>query len=199
MPLNSNKANLERLFIQTPELPSDHWAISGSHTVGLSEGIKCSALVTGLPNIRAYFVESVSVLGRILRIASLERSGRSITSKDIDNTTGLWLGRKDFGKLEDIERLERMAGSISRGLLMLLNALPSHPPENKFPQAPSLAKNGKRVYLSTNLTTQLYIEMWRLSLSKRVNSAKRHLVIMQDLPASNNFEPSVLFDPLLVV
>ncbi|KAI4593066.1 hypothetical protein KJ359_010153 [Pestalotiopsis sp. 9143b] len=103
----------------------------------LSEAIKFAAFVAGLSGIRSYFIESSTAVGSILRSLRAERVGHAtLTTQTMDDSVRLWLGRKGLGDSKDVEKLEEIAGSLSRGLLMLLHVLPRAPIEKKSPAAP---------------------------------------------------------------
>jgi hypothetical protein len=73
-------------------------------------------------------MESSTVLATILRQAENEKQGASkMTLNELDTGVLIWLARKGFTEHDDIRQLERLAGSLSRGLLMLLHALPKRP------------------------------------------------------------------------
>ncbi|KAL3475238.1 hypothetical protein BJX99DRAFT_271176 [Aspergillus californicus] len=125
-----------RLYLRAPTLPSEAWSTSARHSVKLSEIIRFAVNMVGLTRIRPYFVESSGVVGYILRRARAERLGSPpMTSKTISEGIRLWLGRKGISKLEDIREIEKHGGTLIRGLLMVLSALPRRNKERR-PQRP---------------------------------------------------------------
>ncbi|RDK36964.1 hypothetical protein M752DRAFT_322002 [Aspergillus phoenicis ATCC 13157] len=84
--------------------------------------------------IRPFFCENSSVVGYILRQARKERlGGEALTADTVDEGVRLWLARRNMGKAEDIKEIEKIGGSLTRGLLMVLKFLPRRPKsdENK--------------------------------------------------------------------
>ncbi|KAL4788327.1 hypothetical protein BJX76DRAFT_353354 [Aspergillus varians] len=125
MYLQCTAENQYRMYVRTPALPSETWSTSVGHSARLNEAIKFSVNMVGLRGIRPYFVESTSAVGYILRCARAERLGEEpMTSKTIDDGIRLWLHRKGIPELEDIQEIERLGGTLIRGLLMVLQALP---------------------------------------------------------------------------
>ncbi|KAJ3566063.1 hypothetical protein NPX13_g7276 [Xylaria arbuscula] len=113
-----------RLLISSPELPAD---------VGVPDMITCSKIsellrlvvsLTGLKEIRPYFIETTSVFRQIFRGMVHERRGLpAMTSDNIPEGIRLWLHRKGMGSLEHIRKIESIAGSLNWGLLMVVGAL----------------------------------------------------------------------------
>ncbi|KGO50967.1 hypothetical protein PEX1_083610 [Penicillium expansum] len=92
----------------------------------LSSGIRFAVGLLSLQKeaTRAYAVETVGLVGTILGYARDERLGREkITTKTVGGPVLLWLNQKDLA-IEGLKRIETLAGSLSRGLLMILHYLP---------------------------------------------------------------------------
>jgi len=116
-----------RLCIRCPELPSRSWSCSLEHQVQLSEAIKLAIMLTNTKAIRPYFVEGAGVLSWILCRARAERVDPHfprLTTETLDPGLRLWLARKGLKTDQDIRDIERSGGSLIRGLLMVLHALP---------------------------------------------------------------------------
>ncbi|KAL7946633.1 hypothetical protein V8C42DRAFT_318396 [Trichoderma barbatum] len=113
-----------RLLIRCPELSSNVWSASMFHTSRLSDVMRFVTKIANLENIRPYFVESSSVLGFILSQAKKERLGHpKMTTGTIDQGIRFWMARKGFSDIQDIHKLEELAGSLTLGLIIMLHAL----------------------------------------------------------------------------
>lgn len=125
-----------RMCICCPELPAQDWSVNVEHACKLSEVLKFAVLVTRTRNVMPYFLESSTALGAILRQAQKEKMGLpKITFDTINRGLLAWLARKGFSDPKDIRELERRAGSLCQGLLMLLHVLPRCPvPRSEPPQ-----------------------------------------------------------------
>jgi hypothetical protein len=67
------------------------------------------------------------VIRFILGQARRERLGEvPMTAETVDEGIKLWLSRKGLGEKEDLEKIEQLGGTLTRGLLMVLHALPRH-------------------------------------------------------------------------
>ncbi|PYH32792.1 uncharacterized protein BO87DRAFT_377867 [Aspergillus neoniger CBS 115656] len=111
-----------RLFICCPPLPAEIWSVSAIHSIKISEALRFA--VNFIPSlkhdIRPFFCENSSIVGYILRHARKERlGGEALTADTVDEGVQLWLARKNMAKLEDIREIERIGGSLTRGLLMV--------------------------------------------------------------------------------
>lgn len=123
---NTSKAS--RLFIVSPGLPAKTWSLPYLQTAKVCELIKFVSLVTNTKGITAYFIENASVLHIILKQRQREKDGAAkMTVDNIHSALYSWLCRKGFGDLEDIRRLEEIAGSLMQGLCILLHVLPRKP------------------------------------------------------------------------
>ncbi|KAB8261064.1 hypothetical protein BDV32DRAFT_137719 [Aspergillus pseudonomiae] len=133
-----------RLYIRCPELPAEVWSINPIHAARLSDVVRFATRVLGITDIRPYFVESSSIVGYILSQARKERLGGHImTTDDLDAGIKLWLIRKGIGDDDDIREIETIAGSLVRGLLMLLHALPRRENAVQTPIRPPLPDIGR--------------------------------------------------------
>lgn len=95
------------------------------HSARLSEVLQFALNIAGMTGIRPYFIESSSVVGSILCQTRKERLGEAaITIDTLDTDIRLWLARKVFGEDDDIDKIQILGGSLTRGLLMVLHALP---------------------------------------------------------------------------
>lgn len=117
-----------RLFVCGPQLPSQIWSVSVKHAATVSEIIKFSSLVSKVGGIRPYFFEGCSALSLIVRQREREKRGSpEMTTETIDEGLYLWLSRKGFSNRDDIAKLESIAGSLTKGLIVLAHVLPRRP------------------------------------------------------------------------
>ncbi|PYH29585.1 uncharacterized protein BO87DRAFT_410362 [Aspergillus neoniger CBS 115656] len=78
-------------------------------------GPQSEKLIRAIYDIRPFFCENSRVIGYILRQARKERlGGEPLTANTVDEA-------------EDIKEIEKIAGSLTRGLLMVLKFLPRRP------------------------------------------------------------------------
>lgn len=113
-----------RLYIRCPELPAGPESIKLDKALCLGELLKFVASLTGLKNIKPYFMESSSVLVTIIRQRQIENSGGGkITLDDLEPGLNCWLARKGFNE-RDMKELEQLAGGMVQGLIILLRILP---------------------------------------------------------------------------
>ncbi|OAA81346.1 hypothetical protein LEL_00891 [Akanthomyces lecanii RCEF 1005] len=90
--------------------------------------IKFAVLQTATPSIEDGGYERTIMLHCILEQARFEiRGGVQLTSENIDIGLKAWLHRKGIVDGSDIKAIETAAGSLTRGLLMLLRILPRRP------------------------------------------------------------------------
>ena len=124
--LGNNIASTEiRLYIRCPVLPSQVWCVNTAHSVRLSEILRFAVNILGMTEIRPYFVESSSVVGSILCQTRKEKLGAPVMTTDtLDPGIRLWLRRKGVGDEEDIRKIEVLGGSLMRGLMIVMHALP---------------------------------------------------------------------------
>jgi hypothetical protein len=79
-----------------------------------------------LKEIRPYSVQTLSIIGTILSWARAERLHKdSVTVDTMDVDVQLWLARKGIDQ-NHLKEIEQLAGSLARGLLMILHSLPRH-------------------------------------------------------------------------
>lgn len=142
--------NPKRILIRCPPIPCEIWSKIGAESTQIAEGIRFAISLLGLQKegLRPYSLETTSIIGVILRHARCERLGREkMTLKTVETPLLLWLQRKGL-TTQALERVEKLAGSLSRGLLMILHALPrkTHP-SLKRPMDPETRaiKNAERV------------------------------------------------------
>lgn len=84
--------------------------------------------MTNTSGITANFIENASALHTILKQRQREKDGaEKMTVENIDSALYSWLCRKGFDDLENIRKLEEIAGSLMQGLCILLHVLPRKP------------------------------------------------------------------------
>ncbi|QKX64287.1 uncharacterized protein TRUGW13939_11460 [Talaromyces rugulosus] len=112
-----------RLFIQCPALPSKIWSRTGTDSTKISEAIRCAISLLRLEGIRPYSLETHSIVGTILTWRRHEKMGKPpITVDKMDLFVALWVARKGIDK-DTLTKIEQLAGSLPRALLMILHAL----------------------------------------------------------------------------
>ncbi|RAK90633.1 hypothetical protein BO79DRAFT_262415 [Aspergillus costaricaensis CBS 115574] len=138
-----------RLFICCPPLPAEIWSVSTRHSIKISEALRFA--VNFIPSLN-------SVIGYILRQARKERlGGEALTADTVNEGVRLWLARRNMGQTEDIKEIEKIAGSLTRGLLMVLKFLPRRPKSDgneskeRSPQPSRRATERVRVHESFNV------------------------------------------------
>ncbi|KFA79846.1 hypothetical protein S40288_11428 [Stachybotrys chartarum IBT 40288] len=75
-----------------------------------------------------YFIEASTVYGKIFRQLRAEDKTKDgscprMTAQNVDTDILYWLSRKGISQPEDIQDIERLGGTLARGLLMVLHAL----------------------------------------------------------------------------
>ncbi|KFA72307.1 hypothetical protein S40288_02447 [Stachybotrys chartarum IBT 40288] len=131
-------AGSSRLYIVCPELPVRNSTLPWPLARRLDIIIKFAAFITKTEGIISGIFESTSSLARILRQAQAEARGGTVwTAESLDINTRAWLIRKGFTEDDDIARLQQAAGgSLTRGISMLLHALPRRPYKISVKTAP---------------------------------------------------------------
>ncbi|KAB8210838.1 hypothetical protein BDV34DRAFT_220017 [Aspergillus parasiticus] len=174
----------KRLYIRCPELPAEIWSIKPTHAARLSDVVRFSTSLLNITDIRPYFVESSSIVGYILCQARKERLGGHImTTDDLDTGVRLWLTRKGIGEDADIREIETIAGSLVRGLLMLLHALPRRKdgvPTPKRPPFPDIGRERTRVH--ENFDAASYKKIKELVHDRVATRDKLYLERLSSLP-----------------
>jgi hypothetical protein len=86
----------------------------------LTEAIKFAAKLANV-RVRAIFIESRSMLGYVICLFHKEKDplAKKVTAYTLDSFALQWLQEREFKDLEDVIKLERLAGSLSHGLLIL--------------------------------------------------------------------------------
>ncbi|KAL1859594.1 hypothetical protein VTK73DRAFT_7567 [Phialemonium thermophilum] len=125
----SGKDGFQRLFLSCPQLPMKSWTIDGIYAAKICEILKFAAVATNLQEyITPYFLESSTAISAIVRQRALEKKGfPKMTTDTLTPGLKVWLARKGFLEDSDIRKLEELAGSLIRGLLVLLYVLPRRP------------------------------------------------------------------------
>lgn len=118
-------SGIARLFVRCPELPANLCTVSTTAVTRISEVLRFRVSIASLAGIRPYFIETSSIQRAIIARVALERNGfPKLTTDTLDEGLRAWLSRKGIDNLEDIRKIETIAGSLSWGLLMVLSALP---------------------------------------------------------------------------
>lgn len=122
---------LPRLYLYCPELSRTQlgqW-ISLRRVDML---IRLAVILTETLTVRAGIFERSGMLVQILRQAQAEtRGAMKLTTETMDSGLKAWLYRKGITQDSDIKKIEVAAGSLTRGLLMLLHVLPRRDPDSK--------------------------------------------------------------------
>jgi hypothetical protein len=118
-------SGIARLFVRCPEPPANLRTRSTTAITRVSEVLRFRVSITSLAGIRPYFIESSSIQRSIISRVAMERKGYpKLTTDTLDERLRSWLSRKGIDHLEDIRKIETIAGSPSWGLLMVLSVLP---------------------------------------------------------------------------
>ena len=117
-----------RLYLYCPEVPPDSALKQWATARRLDMIIKFAAVVTGTQRNRSGLFERAGAVLQIIRQAREERrGGAKLTCENLDINLRAWLHRKGITEDSDIREVEKAAGSLTRGLLMLLHLLPRDP------------------------------------------------------------------------
>ncbi|CEL04692.1 hypothetical protein ASPCAL05818 [Aspergillus calidoustus] len=185
----------KRLYIRIPELPAEIWSNEPKHSVKLAEALRFGINILGLKNLRPYFFESSSVMWFILGQARRERLGElPMTVETVDEGIKLWLARKGLGEKEDLEKIEYLGGSLSRGLLMVLHALSRREKDGtKVPQArlPSSGSESK-VRCHENFDVRRYSALTEFVNDKVKERERKYTDLIANLPQGHPGIPSTL-------
>lgn len=134
-----------QLFVRCRTLPIKATGLDAKNASSICEINKFAGIIGKVGRLHPYFLQSSSAISFIIRQRALERQGApNMTTETLDPSIKTWLGRKGFNKDEDILELEKLSGSSTSGLLLMLQCLPQCPPEWKNNEA--VASNGDRVH-----------------------------------------------------
>lgn len=115
---------LKRVYIETPCSLVCLWASPGPTIQRICEIFKFAGMLTTTYGIRPFFCSSSSAVYHILKSYHEENNGaEKMTAATISPILQAFLFRKGFKTAEDIQRIEDIGGSLSRGLLLLLHTL----------------------------------------------------------------------------
>lgn len=115
----------DRVFIYSPEFSSrlrlEEW--SNAHRVEIAINFACK--ISSTSNIYPRQPQQIAARKLICRQARKEAEGLAKwTLQDLPLGIRIWLSLKGFQEDEVIQELERISGSLTRGLLTLLHVLP---------------------------------------------------------------------------
>lgn len=123
----------QTIDIRCLQLLLDVWSMNSMHSARLSVALQSALIMVGMKGIRLYFIESSSMVGSILSQARKERLGNSeMTADTFEPGIKLCLARKGVTQDADIQKIEELGGTLTRGLLMVLHALPRQNPDNQI-------------------------------------------------------------------
>ncbi|CAG7554502.1 unnamed protein product [Fusarium equiseti] len=124
-----------RIFIRCPELPALPNSVSYHHNSKIGEALRFAAKITGLEGVRSAFLESGTVVAYVLSRLKAERLGRErpMTTETIDPGVKFWLLNRGFTGDDDISHLEKLCGTLSRGILVVLHGRAKLAREGKIP------------------------------------------------------------------
>lgn len=112
-----------KLYLFCPEIPN--LTAKGGSARRVDMLIRLVTILTETQGIRVGLFERSGILSHILRQAQDETRGApKLTTSTMDSGLRAWLYRKGITQESDIRRIELAAGSLTRGLLMLLHILP---------------------------------------------------------------------------
>lgn len=125
-------SQIGRIYLRSPGLEYT-WMNNWSQARQISTLFDFAARITDTPLIHAHFASTAHAPTRIIRAADPEKNGQEAMTVDmIDPSIRAWLTRKGFHNDQDIHYLEREAGSLVTGLLMLMHVAPKCPPHFKI-------------------------------------------------------------------
>ena len=137
--LQMSEVNIIRIFLASPSPWSNNTSSRLIQAKELRELLKFSATITKTEGIRYIFYESSSVMVRFIdEYLSEKQCGISrITSASLPSSYRKFLHASGFTTDESIRELERAAGTILTGMVMLINLVrrntvlpsPQNPPE----------------------------------------------------------------------
>lgn len=180
--------NPKRILIRCPPVPCEIWSKIGAESTQIVEGIRFAISLLGLQkeDLRPYSLETTSLIGTILCHARNERLGRAkLMLKTVDTSVLLWLQRKGLA-MQALERVEKLAGSLSRGLLMILHSLPRSKTHLSFkrpidPEARAI-RNAKRVRCYEPFDKDAFREVKKIVLDAITEEEESYTAALQSLP-----------------
>ncbi|KAL2822674.1 hypothetical protein BDW59DRAFT_173765 [Aspergillus cavernicola] len=183
-------SNLMMYLEHGPESAGYPWSTSAGNAAKLSEAIRFAVNIIGLGKIRPYFVESSTVVTYILRQAKVEQEGgERIISANLNDGVRMWLARKGISETQDLQQIEQPGGSLARGLLMVLHALPRRNPTRakqrpRMPAEADLARSKKKSRTDQVPFDPSAFEKVKRLVAERVEEREaRFLLSHSDLPA----------------
>jgi hypothetical protein len=181
--------NPTRILLRCPAVPCEIWSKVGAENTQIGEGIRFAISLLGLQkeDLRPYSLETTGLVGTILCHARNERLGREkLTLKTVDTSVLLWLRRKGLA-IQVLERIEKLAGSLSRGLLMILHSLPRNKthPFIKRPMDPELRarQNAKRVRCYEPFDKDTFREVKQIVREAVIEKEESYTTALQSLPS----------------
>lgn len=133
---------LSRIFIGCPE-PDISVLVHDRNSVrGITDVFGLVSAVTGVQHLNVAFFENVRFYSALKLRCKREQNGEIQPMKldDLDSDSREWLCRRGFATDADILELEKIAGSISRGLLYLVVVL-SHNTRTTRPETRTAQPN----------------------------------------------------------
>jgi hypothetical protein len=104
-------------------MPSRPSAAPYHHNSKIREALRFAAKMVGVESSRTSFLETSTVIQYILCQIKAERlsNGTPMTTQNIPEGVKFWLLHRGFRNLDDISQLEKLSGTLSRGLWVVLH------------------------------------------------------------------------------
>ena len=130
MYLELSDGSFPRLYVFCPELTRTVMLANWATLRRMDMIIRFAVILTGTQEVGTRSFERSGMLGQLLRQAQDEiRGAEKLTPETMNSGLKAWLYRKGVTQDTDIKKIEVAAGSVTRGLLMLLHVLPRRPRE----------------------------------------------------------------------
>jgi hypothetical protein len=127
---------IQRIFIQSPFQLSTLWTNKGRAVLTLVEMFRFLEILTNSQGLRPFYTSNRSAISTILRIYHAEINGApKMTVDDMHPTLEAYLHRRGFRTKEDISRLEKIGGTLMRGVWMVMYTI--NRARNRERKAPS--------------------------------------------------------------
>jgi hypothetical protein len=133
----------KRLFLLCPALPARIWSTDRCSGAKISEALRFAFSLLDLKGLQPYSVETSLIAGTILSWARDENLGKDpVTEQTMGLDIQLWLCRKMISKGR-LDQIVKIAGSLPRGLLMILYSFRKHLPQWRSPTSNKRQPNQK--------------------------------------------------------
>lgn len=165
----------DKLFIVCPPLAFNVSDASVLDNKRLGEALKFASTTLKRNGMQASFFENTSAVGFIVRAMHMEvHFQRGITLDDLDQGMRLWLYERAFRTDEEIARLGKLAGSLAKGLFILISTSQNLAKARKLPVQHSHKRSGPKsrwTIPESSFDTHVWNNTWKyvVFLSKMRN------------------------------